>query len=188
MRWFFPTTFLFFLAGCEPEEPVANDPPPPTKEELRARNLKIAALLNEKQELIKQLDRLITQTQLDPEGQIAALESDSREAQNQFFKLRQEHPLLLKLNADIAHWQGLARSASSQKRPEAETRAKAKITELRGTLSQVSRSLPEFAALEQRIRQNDLAMRDLRHSLAAATPEGQQIVDRIEEIDAEINE
>lgn len=188
MRWLFSTTLLLLVSGCQPDEPAASDPSPPTKEELRARNLEIAALLNEKQELINQLDQLIAQTKLDPEGKIAALESDSREAQAQFFKLRKEHPLLLKLNADIAHWQGLARSEASNKRPEAETRAKTKIMELRGKLSQVSRSLPEFTSLEERIRQNELAMRDLRESLAAATPEGQQIVARIEEINAEINE
>lgn len=188
MKWSLLIAVLFFATGCRSDDSEASEPTPPQKEDPLARNLKRAALLNEKQELLNQLERLITKTKLDPDGQIAALETATRQAQGRFIEIRKTHPLLLKVNAELERWTTLARAAKLAGKPDEVQRANAQIAKARGNLNKMAQSLPELTDLQKNIEKNKIKVSELRKSIASQTPEGQAIVARLEEIDIAINE
>ncbi|MGD1979543.1 MAG: hypothetical protein PVJ98_09125 [Akkermansiaceae bacterium] len=188
-RLIFLFPLLLVLTGCREEKPVSeteSPPDPPTKEELREAQFKKAALLNEKQKLLSELNRLISSEYLDPEGKLELLEQKTRAAQSRFQDLRKNHPLLLKLNADLVRWQNEARSSKSAGRPEEAAKAMEKVVETRGKIFRMSQSLPEIEGSREVILENSAKKLALQRELAGSHPEGKKIIERIVEIEAEI--
>lgn len=182
------TALLLFSYGCRSDNPETTDSESPAKEETRARNRERAKLLNEKQDLLNQLDRLIKKTKLDPDGRIAILETSTRDAQGRFLEVRKTHPLLVKVNADIKHWQNTAHSASAAGKTDEASLAKTQLIKARGDLNKMSQSLPELAQLQKIMEENKVKILELRQSIASQTPEGQKIVARIKEIEETIKD
>ena len=188
-RLIFLFPLLLVLTGCREEKPVSeteSPPDPPTKEELREAQFKKAALLNGKQKLLSELNRLISSEYLDPEGKLELLEQKTRAAQSRFQDLRKNHPLLLKLNADLVRWQNEARSSKSAGRPEEAAKAMEKVVETRGKIFRMSQSLPEIEGSREVILENSAKKLALQRELAGSHPEGKKIIERIVEIEAEI--
>ena len=188
MKIFVLIALALCLPGCQPEETAPEEPTPPTTADLRAISLQKAALLNEKKDLLDQLDGLIDSTNLDPDGRLKALETQTRDARARFLELRQSHPLFLKLNADLTRWQGEVIAAETTRRSEQAERARNKLIEVRSEIAAMSKSIPEFGELQQTIAGNEHQAREVRKELAKDTPEGQEMVDRIEQINAELEE
>jgi DNA repair exonuclease SbcCD ATPase subunit len=183
-----------FLPGCQPEESKSKSksetesstPPPPSREEQQAQSEKNARLLNEKFPLERGLQQLISGANLDSGDQLEALAASLRQAERDFRELRQNHPRLQKLNRELSLWQKNAMSASSGEWSDLAT-ANAQAMKVRGEIRTISKSLPEFAALEQRIAHLQEEADEIRRTLATQTPEGKQIIDRIKAIEAEIS-
>lgn len=176
------------LFGCRSDKPEtgSNEELGPTPAELEALAVKKASLLNEKLKLGQELDRLIAGANLDSNAQLKVIKDSIQQTQAEFTEIRQTHPRLLKLNRDLAKWQGEARSARSSGRADLAAKANSKMMAIRGEIRETTSKIPEIATLEESILDLQQQAKDLRHTLAGQTPEGKKIMERITAIEAEI--
>lgn len=189
----FPALIALALTGCQPDQSQpdseAEPPvdPPPSAEEQRARSEKMARLLNEKRLLEKELEKIIAGAELDDNRELASLKEAIRQSESDFAELYRNHPRLQKLNYELSLWQKKASSRGVTKPSGQMNHAPAQIMKIRGEIRTVSKTLPEFTALEKKIAQLRKEAGQVRRTLATRTPEGKEILTRLEAIESEMN-
>lgn len=180
---------LILLFGCQSDEPEKEPPPaeePVDKEEQKNQALEQARLLNEKYALQKELEKILAEADLDPDARLQEITDSIQAAREEFSELRKNHPQLQKLNKEISLWQQKLLSATSSGNEGALNRARAKLQSLRGEISQLSKGLPELATLEEAIMRSQKEANEIRRDLAGQSPEGQELLDRLRDLEEKI--
>ncbi len=175
------------LAGCQSDESQPEEPKPKSEAEVRAFLAKQAHLLNKKHGFEKQLNKLVSAKTVDPSGKMKVIFEERQQAIIDLQNIRNNHPNLQKLNADLKSWQGHQRSAILSKREAEAQEAREKILEITGKLHSLSKELPAIREAEDQIQRSEKTLSDLRRSLAEKTPEGQALMQEIKKIEAELS-
>ena len=188
MKYFLTLLTAFALTGCKPEPSSETEAPPqPTEEELKEARLRTAALLNEKMNLEKELDKLIAKHKTDPDNKMKVVQEESQQAQLELRKIEQSHPSLQKLNQEIMILQSHKTQARRNKDQKMLNNANNSITELNSQLENLKKELPAIREARDQITRSQKQLKVLRRELVASTPEGQKIVARIQEIENTLN-
>jgi chromosome segregation ATPase len=182
-------TLVLVLSGCQSDEPVSEKPTadePVEEESQEKRSVERARLLNEKFALQRELESLVEKADFDPGERLQEITTTIDQARAEFEELRKNHPRLQKLNGEVSQWQRNLTSATSTDNASAVERARAQLMTLRGEISQVTKSLPELAELEEAIARSQKEAAEIRRSLAEETPEGRELVKRLQALEEKI--
>ena len=175
------------LMSCKPKEAATDPPQEETLEQKQSLSVDRALLLNQKQKLQKNLDRLITTQKLDPGGQLQIILQEKLQANDDLRKSLSSHPSLQKLNTELLFWQSNERSARASKRSREIEQASKKIVEITTNIHNLTRELPPIREAEDRIARSNKQIEELRRSIAEQSPEGKELLDQIKNIESQIN-
>ncbi len=175
------------LVSCEPKEPVTNSPQEETLEQKQSRSVDRALLLNQKRDIQKKLNKLITAKKLDPSGDLQIVLQEKLQANDDLLKIRSSHPSLQKLNTELLFWRSNERSARASKRDFEIEQASKKVLEITTKIYHLTRELPAIREAEDRIARSDKQIEELRRSIAEKSPEGKGLLDQLKSIESQIN-
>ncbi len=187
MKLLLPLITAFVLFGCKSEEPVPEKPKEKTEAQVRAFLAEQSTLLNQKHRLEKQLNRIVSTSKVDPTGEMKLVSKEKQQAIIDLQTIRNTHPNLQKLNADLKLWQGRQHSALTLKHSAEAEQAREKIVELIGKIHSLSNELPAIREAEDRITRSEKKIAELRRSLAEKTPEGKALIGKIKEIKEQLS-
>lgn len=186
MKIFATVIAAFFIIGCKSDDATK---PPPTASEAKpspSRSKEIANLLNKKHQLSKNLEKLVTSSQLDPNGELKTIMKEQQQAYQDLQNIYKIHPSFQKLNKDLAFWQNNQLSARTRNREFEINQATEKILEISTKIKKLSQELPAIRETEDRITRSQKQIKDLQRSLAEKSPEGQAIVNELQGIEDQI--
>lgn len=177
----------FLLLSCKPKEPEVTTPQEDPALEKQSRSVEHAHLLNQKRELQNKLNKLISSKKLDPSGELQVIIQEKLQANDDLLNILRSHPSLQKLNQELSFWRSNERSARASKRDFEIEQASKKILEITTKIHNLTRELPAIREAEDRIARSNKQIEELRRSIAEKSPEGKELLEKIKNIESQIN-
>ncbi|MFT6179501.1 MAG: PBP1b-binding outer membrane lipoprotein LpoB [Akkermansiaceae bacterium] len=180
-------TAALFIVSCESQDPAPAPEKPDPLAQIRAIRADQVKFLNRKMGVVKQLNKLVAASQLDPNGEMKNVLQEKQQALIDLQTITSTHPSLQKLNEELSFWKSNQQSGRISNRDFEVEQANVKIIEIATKIDTLSKELPAIREAKDRIGRSEKEIASLRRSLAAKTPEGQALVKELTEIEAALS-